>query len=97
MPSVILSSGIMLPLPSSIFPSPILSFMPSVILSPGVMLSLPPEPSVILSSVILSLGVDVSCMAGLSLSIEPQAAVPTARAATRREADTAVRMRMGSP
>ena len=81
MPSVILSSGIMLPLPS-------------VILSSGVML---PLPSVILSSVILSLGVDVSCMAGLSLSIEPQAAVPTARAATRREADTAVRMRMGSP
>ena len=94
MPSVILSSGIMLPLPSSI--------LLSVILSPGVMLSLPPEPSdilpsPILSSVILSLGVDVSCMAGLSLSIEPQAAVPTARAATRREADTAVRMRMGSP
>ena len=68
-------------LSSDIFPS---SVLPSLIF-----------PSDILPSLMVPFGVEVCSILSLSAFVEPQAAVPTARAATSRAADTILRVRMG--
>ena len=57
-------------------------------------------PSDILPSLMEPLGAEVCFILSivpLSASVEPQAAVPTASAATRRAADTILRVRIGTP